>query len=77
MEALISINPDIALGKAVVSGTRITVEHILERLGAGESVEQLLEAHPRLSREGVQAALAYAAQVLKSDVVYPSEDSAA
>ena len=65
------------MGKPVVAGTRITVEQILEKLGAGETVEQLLEAHPRLTREAVQAALAFAAEALRADVVYPSPDEAA
>jgi uncharacterized protein (DUF433 family) len=55
-----------------IIGTRITVELILEKLAAGETVEQLLEAHPRLTREAVQAALAFAAEALKADVVYPT-----
>ncbi len=58
----ITSDPGIMLGKPVVSGTRITVESILERLGAGESVEQLLEAHPRLTAEGIRAALVFAAE---------------
>jgi uncharacterized protein (DUF433 family) len=66
-------DPAVMLGKPVVAGTRITVESILERLGAGETVEQLLEAHPRLTREGIQSALAYAADTLRSDLVYPIE----
>jgi len=68
----ITTDPNVLLGKPVVSGTRITVEHILERLGAGETIEQLLEAHPRLTREGVRAALDYAAKVLRSDVLHPT-----
>jgi uncharacterized protein (DUF433 family) len=51
-------NPAIMMGKPVVAGTRITVELILEKLGAGETVEQLLAAHPRLSEEVIRAALA-------------------
>jgi uncharacterized protein (DUF433 family) len=58
---VVESNPDIMLGKPVVSGTRITVESILEKLGAGESEEQLLQAHPRLTREGILAALTFAA----------------
>lgn len=77
MEPLIKTDPKVALGKPVVTGTRITVEHILERLGAGETVEDLLEAHPRLTREGIKAALNYAAGVLRSDVLHPTGDSAA
>jgi uncharacterized protein (DUF433 family) len=56
-QGLIVSDPRILAGKPVVNGTRITVELILEKLAAGESVEQLLEAHPRLTREGVLAAL--------------------
>ncbi|MFH1322401.1 MAG: DUF433 domain-containing protein, partial [Methanobacteriota archaeon] len=36
-----------------------------------ETVEQILEAHPRLTREAIRAALAFAAQALRADVVYP------
>jgi uncharacterized protein (DUF433 family) len=50
-------DPTVMMGKPFVRGTRITVELILEKLGAGETIEQLLEAHPRLTREGIQAAL--------------------
>ena len=46
-------------------------ELILERLAAGETIEQILEAHPRLTREGISAALAFAAEALRADVVYP------
>jgi uncharacterized protein (DUF433 family) len=51
-----------------LAGTRITVELILEKLAAGETYEQILEAHLRLSRNGIQAALAFAAEVLRADV---------
>lgn len=70
---LIRSDPRILAGKPVVAGTRISVELILEKLAAGETTEQLLEAHPRLSRESIQAALAFAARALKADVVYPNE----
>jgi uncharacterized protein (DUF433 family) len=59
------------MGKPVIAGTRITVELILEKLAAGETVEQILDAHPRLTRESVRAALAFAAEALRADVVYP------
>ena len=58
-------SPDVMMGKPVVQGTRITVEHILEELAAGLSVEALLEQHPRLTREDVQAALAFAAESVR------------
>jgi uncharacterized protein (DUF433 family) len=75
-ETLIISDPQIMLGKPVVAGTRLTVELILEKLGAGQTVEDLLADHPRLTREGVLAALSFAADVLKSDVVYPTSDLA-
>lgn len=68
---LISSNPNVMMGKPVIADTRITVELILEKLAAGETYEQILEAHPRLSHEGIQAALAFAADALRADVLYP------
>lgn len=70
-DKLIVSDPKVMMGKPVVAGTRITVELILKKLAAGESVEQLLDAHPRLTREAISAALAFAAEALKADVVYP------
>lgn len=70
-EDLIQSDPDVLLGKPVVAGTRITVELILEKLAAGESVQQILEAHPRLTRDGILAAIGFAARALRADVVYP------
>jgi uncharacterized protein (DUF433 family) len=61
---LIQSDPNVMMGKPVIAGTRITVELILEKLSAGETVEQILEAHPRLTKEAISAALAYAAQNL-------------
>ena len=66
---LIQANPKVLMGKPVVAGTRITVELILEKLAAGETIEQLLQAHPRLTHGAILAALAFASQALKADVV--------
>ncbi len=66
-------NPGVMMGKPVIAGTRITVELILEKLAAGETVEQLLDAHPRLTEDAVRAALAFAADALRADVIYPLE----
>ena len=68
---IIDSDPSVMMGKPVIKGTRITVELILEKLAAGETVEQLLEAHPGLTREAIQAALAFGAEALRADVVYP------
>jgi uncharacterized protein (DUF433 family) len=59
-ETLIQSDPSIMMGKPVVAGTLITVQLIMEKLAAGETIAQLLDAHPRLTREGVLAALDFA-----------------
>jgi uncharacterized protein (DUF433 family) len=59
--------PDVMMGKPVFKGTRLTVEHILQRLGDGASEADLLDAHPRLRAEHIRAAQAYAADALSSD----------
>jgi len=58
---LVASDPAIMMGKPVIAGTRITVELILEKLTAGETVEQILDAHPRLTAAAIKAALAVAA----------------
>jgi len=73
---LIVSNPHVMMGKPVIAGTRITVELVLEKLASGETVEQIIDAHPRLTREGIYAALAFAATALRADVVYPFEEEA-
>ena len=67
----IQSNPSIMMGKPVITGTRIPVELILEKFAAGETIEQLLEAYPRLTAEGIRAAFRFAAQALRADVIYP------
>jgi uncharacterized protein (DUF433 family) len=74
---LVVSDPAVMMGKPVITGTRITVELILEKLAAGEAVEQILEAHPRLTRAAIYAALAFAAEALHADVVYPVAEKAA
>jgi len=57
-------NPKVMMGKPVIKGTRIPVELILRKLSEGATLEELLDAYPHLSREDIQAALAYAAETL-------------
>lgn len=68
-------DPGVMAGKPTIRGTRITVESILEKLAAGETVEQIVEAHPRLSGDAIRAALAFAGEALRADVVYPLGDA--
>lgn len=74
---VIESKPNIMMGKPVIAGTRITVECILERLGAGETIETIVAEHPRLTRESVLAAIEFAARALRADVVYPVSGNAA
>lgn len=59
MNPLIDISPEVMLGKPVIRRTRITVELILQKLSSGATIEELLEAHPRLSERGIQAAIEF------------------
>lgn len=68
---LITSDSAVMMGKPVIAGTRITVELILEKLAEGETIEQILESYPHITREAVQAALAFAARALRAEVLYP------
>lgn len=64
-------DPAVMLGKPIIVGTRITVELILELLSSGATTEDILSDYPHLTRKGINAALAFAADVLQSDRAYP------
>jgi len=70
---LIVSNPKVMTGKPVIRGTRITVELILEKFAAGHTEDDILRAHPHITREGVRAALAFAAEALQASALYPLE----
>jgi uncharacterized protein (DUF433 family) len=67
----IAINPEVMLGKPVIRGTRITVEILLEKIAAGCSIPEILTDYPRLTREDVLAAVAYAREALSTDEIIP------
>ena len=62
----IAQNPKVMMGKPVIRGTRIPVEIILRLLGNGHSIEDVLGSYPRLTREDILAAQAFAADCLES-----------
>ncbi|MCE3005171.1 MAG: DUF433 domain-containing protein [Xanthomonadaceae bacterium] len=66
-QSRIVTDPDVLLGKPTIKGSRIAVELVLDRLADGWSIETLLEAYPRLSKEDVQAALAYSAERVREE----------
>ncbi|MBD3407858.1 MAG: DUF433 domain-containing protein [Candidatus Lokiarchaeota archaeon] len=72
---LIVTDPEVMMGKPVITGTRITVEMILDKLAAGETIDQILEDYPQLTRESILAALSFAADAMKTITAYPTEAS--
>jgi len=67
----IGIDPQVMLGKPVIRGTRITVEILLEKIAAGCSMAEILADYPRLTRDDVLAAVAYAREALSTDEIIP------
>jgi uncharacterized protein (DUF433 family) len=66
---LIVVDPAVCHGQACIRGTRIMASVVLDNLAAGLDVEGLLKSYPSLTREGVQAAVAYAADLARERVV--------
>jgi len=67
--ARIDVNPEICGGKPVIHGTRIMVRNILGMVAGGYTVDRILAAYPDLTRDDINAALEYAAQVIDEDQV--------
>jgi uncharacterized protein (DUF433 family) len=66
----ITIDPNVLVGKPVIKGTRISVEFVVDLLGRGWTSEQILREYNHLTQQDIQACLAYASDVLKSERVY-------
>ena len=64
MESHIVIDPEVCNGRPVVRGTRITVQTVMEFLAAGDSVDEVLDAYPSLSREQVLACMEWASRLM-------------
>lgn len=60
----ISISPDICNGRPTITGTRISVQTILEFLGAGDSIEDVLAEYPTLIAEDIYACMRYASKLM-------------
>jgi uncharacterized protein (DUF433 family) len=65
----IEIDPDVMTGKPVIKGTRITVELLLRKLAEGATDADLLDAYPRLTREDIRVAIAYAADTIAHEEI--------
>lgn len=67
----IESNPNILFGKPVIINTRIPVDLILEKLAAGDTMDDLLKAYPKISKEDVTACLLFAAETIKNEIIIP------
>lgn len=67
MDERISVDPTVCSGKPCIRGTRIMLKNILGMIAGGYTVERILESYPELVREDVQAALAYASDVIDEE----------
>jgi uncharacterized protein (DUF433 family) len=65
----IVVDPEICHGRACIRGTRVMVSVILDNIAAGLSTDEILKSYPTLTPEAIQAAIAYAAEVVRERVV--------
>lgn len=72
-DARIIIDPQVAAGKPVVKGTRLSVQFILELLAGGWTQAQVLENYPGLTAEDIRACLAYASERLAEEEVFATK----
>ena len=71
----ISIDPNVCFGKPVIRGTRIWVSLILDFLSGGDTMEEILQEYPQLTREDILACIAYGAEVARERFVPISMES--
>ncbi len=67
----IIMDPGVLTGKPIIKGTRISVELVIDLLARGWSHEQVIEQYDHITTEDIQACLAYASDMLKSEKVFP------
>jgi uncharacterized protein (DUF433 family) len=68
-QPFITVDPNICHGQACVAGTRILVSVVLDNLAAGLRHEEIVDSYPTLTRESIQACIAYAADLAREEVV--------
>ena len=62
-------NPEIMLGKPIITGTRITVELLMRKLANGYSIDDILKSYPHLTKEQILSALEYAADMIANEEI--------
>lgn len=66
----IETNENILVGKPIIKGTRLSVEHIIGLLASGWTEQQILENYPRLSKESLQAVFGYIQDFMKDGLFF-------
>ena len=67
----VTVNPEVHHGEACIKGTRVPVSMIVGSVADGMSFDEIVDAYPQLKKESVQAALAYAADIVRQEVFLP------
>ena len=67
----LSSNPEVCHGQLCAKGTRVMVTNILDSLAEGSSIEEILKSYPSISREHIEAAMAYAADLAREESLLP------
>jgi uncharacterized protein (DUF433 family) len=67
----IVVDPNVMVGKPVIRGTRVTVELLVRMVAQGIPDSEILREYPRLELEDLRAAVAYAAEVVAGEDVFP------
>ena len=68
-QEFVTVDPAVCHGRACITGTRIMVSVVLDNLAAGLTADEIVHSYPSLSREAIQAAIAYAAELGRERVV--------
>ncbi len=66
----ITVRPEVFGGKPIIRGMRFAVEHVLAKLAAGETAEELLNQYPILEPEDIQACLLYAYRSVAGEEIH-------
>ena len=69
----ITVDPEICHGRACITGTRVLVTTVLDNLADGLDSEEIMRSYPSITRESIQAAVCYAAELANERVVSLSE----
>lgn len=67
----IALDPRVMAGKAVIKGTRLTVEHVLNMLAHGETIESIIAEYRGIAREDVLACVLFAARTMEDTTFAP------